>query len=139
MSLTVTQIIIVLILHWIADFIMQDPKDAANKAKSFYHLTRHTLMYTTVWASLLFTNMLFRIPKEDVYIYTANIALFILITYVTHTITDFFTSKIVHNKFKRNQYGTWFPNLGAFGMIGFDQILHYVQLFLTAAYCNVII
>jgi hypothetical protein len=54
-----------------------------------------------------------------------------LITFVAHTVTDYFTSKAVSKKFAKNELGSSVPNFGAFSYIGFDQVLHYVQLILT--------
>jgi hypothetical protein len=57
--------------------------------------------------------------------------LFGVITFITHTATDYFTSRIVSKKFAKQEYGSPIPNFGAFTIIGIDQVLHYIQLFLT--------
>jgi len=51
--------------------------------------------------------------------------LFFLITFVAHTITDYFTSRL-NSKLWAEGKVHWF-----FVSIGFDQILHYIQLFST--------
>lgn len=56
---------------------------------------------------------------------------FVGITFICHTATDYVTSRIVSKKFAKGHYGSAIPNFGAFTIIGFDQILHYIQLFLT--------
>jgi hypothetical protein len=56
---------------------------------------------------------------------------FLGITFISHFITDYITSRIVKRKFENNEYGSPIPNFGAFSIIGFDQVLHYTQLFLT--------
>ena len=63
--------------------------------------------------------------------YIINGLLFSGITFIAHTVTDYFTSKIVSKRFENKHFGSKIPNLGAFTVIGFDQILHYVQLILT--------
>jgi hypothetical protein len=37
----------------------------------------------------------------------------------------------VSKKFADHYYGSPIPNFGAFSTIGFDQVLHYVQLIIT--------
>jgi hypothetical protein len=56
---------------------------------------------------------------------------FWIITFVAHTITDYFSSIIVSNKFAKKEYETSIPNTGPFTIIGIDQVLHYIQLFGT--------
>jgi len=63
--------------------------------------------------------------------HTLYIFLFFPITFILHTLTDYFTSKIVKYKFNKKHYGSFIPNFGAFTIIGLDQLLHYIQLFLT--------
>jgi hypothetical protein len=63
-----------------------------------------------------------------------KVSVFVFITFVLHTTTDYYTSRIVSKKFANNHYGSPIPNFGAFSIIGFDQVLHYVQLFLTYYY-----
>jgi hypothetical protein len=53
------------------------------------------------------------------------------LTFLCHFITDYITSRIVKKRFEDKYYGSPIPNLGAFTVIGFDQVLHYAQLFLT--------
>ena len=56
---------------------------------------------------------------------------FLGITFIFHTITDYFTSRIVSKKFEEGNVGSAPPNFGAFTIIGIDQVLHYIQLFTT--------
>ncbi len=112
---------IIVLIHWIADFVCQAEVWATNKSKSNKALVEHTAMYSLVWflgGHLLFSNLL-------------NLLAFVGITFVAHTITDYITSRIVSRKFANNEYGSPIPNTGAFTVIGFDQVLHYAQLFLT--------
>jgi hypothetical protein len=57
--------------------------------------------------------------------------IFAAITFVIHFATDYVTSRIVKKRFEAKHFGSPIPNLGAFSIIGFDQVLHYTQLFLT--------
>lgn len=113
--------ILIIVTHWIADFILQAEKWALGKSKSWVPLLKHTATYSIVWL----------IP---VWIMSGDLIkslIFVDITFIFHTITDYFTSRVVSNKFQKEEYGSPIPNFGAFTIIGFDQVLHYIQLILT--------
>mgnify|MGYP001281164193 CR=1 FL=1 len=113
--------ILIVVMHWIADFIFQAEKWSLGKSKSWLPLLKHTTVYSSLWL----------IP---VWVMTENLInslLFVGVTFIAHTITDYFTSRIVSKKFANNYYGSSIPNFGAFSTIGFDQVLHYLQLILT--------
>jgi hypothetical protein len=63
--------------------------------------------------------------------YVTHSFAFGVVTLICHTATDYVTSRIVSKKFAKGEYGSSIPNFGAFTIIGIDQVLHYVQLFLT--------
>ena len=121
--ITLTEIFTIIIIHWVADFVFQDEKWALGKSKNWSDLLSHTLTYSLIW----FMIGIFIFPIERCFI-------FWVITLICHTITDYFTSRIVSKKFAKQQYGSAIPNFGAFSIIGFDQVLHYMQLFLTYYY-----
>ena len=116
--------IIIVLTHWIADFVLQAEEWALGKSKSLSPLLKHTAIYSVCWflPTLVFSHNL-----------TGSL-LFVAITFVAHTITDYFTSKIVSKRFADNYYGSPIPNFGAFTIIGFDQVLHYLQLIITWHY-----
>jgi len=91
----------------------------------------HVLTYSTIW--LLPSCFLLGItkPNETTEWYVYSSILFFLITFCCHFITDYITSRIVSRKFANKEYGSPIPNIGAFTVIGFDQVLHYIQLFGT--------
>ena len=115
---------IIIVIHFIADFIFQDEKWAVGKSKSFKLLLAHTLTYSYIWfcASVIF------ISSDDL---PPSFYWFAPITFVFHTLTDYYTSKITSRLYAQGKFGSEVPNLGFFTMIGFDQVLHYAQLFLT--------
>lgn len=118
----------IILIHWIADFIFQDEKWANDKSKSFFALLLHTSVYSLVWMGILIIAYLpFNLSTTTF----VSIVAFGWITLFFHTLTDYFTSKRVSKKFKAGYYGSKIPNFGAFTEIGFDQVLHYVQLVLT--------
>ena len=122
---------IIIIVHFIADFIFQAEEWAINKSKSNLALFKHVRTYSTFWLFASCIMLGVTRPGESVGFYIFNSIGFTAITFAAHFITDYFTSRIVSKKFANNQYGSPIPNFGAFTVIGFDQLLHYTQLFLT--------
>lgn len=127
-------IISIFIAHFIADFIFQDEKWATNKSKSFRALLAHTFMYSTVLITFGYCYLSYEIIMNDVsreYIVDMNsrVLLFGFITLVFHTVTDFFTSKLTSKLYSQGKFGSEIPNFGFFTVIGFDQVLHYIQLY----------
>lgn len=59
--------------------------------------------------------------KGDVF----SSAYFWLITFIAHTITDYFTSRLNSKLWSEGKVHNFFVS------VGFDQVLHYVQLFTT--------
>lgn len=122
------EIFSIIIIHWFADFIMQDEKWALGKSKNWYDLLSHTFTYSCIWL----IPIIFLFPNNwTTSEYVISSLLFGFTTFVFHTITDYITSRIVSKKFEKQEYGSSIPNIGAFSIIGFDQVLHYVQLFGT--------
>jgi len=126
-------LIVIFFIHWVADFIFQEENWAVNKSKSLKHLLKHTTTYTLVFVIFLgiikFLLELITINFEFYSVY--QILLFGGITFLFHTITDYFTSKKVTERFENNHLGSEIPNFGMFTIIGFDQYLHQVQLIVT--------
>lgn len=115
---------IIVVIHFLADFVFQDEKWAVGKSKSIKMLLYHTITYSYIW--LCACIVLVSTSTIPIKFY-----LFVPITFVFHTLTDYFTSKITSSLYAKGKFGSEIPNLGFFTMIGFDQVLHYAQLFLT--------
>ena len=129
--MTLTVILSIIFIHWVADFIFQAEEWATNKSKSNTALFKHVLTYSTIWvlpACVILGNLR---PSETTEWYVYSTLLFFTLTFLCHFITDYITSRIVSKRFADKYYGSPIPNFGAFTVIGFDQVLHYVQLFLT--------
>jgi len=126
---------IIIVIHWIADFVLQTEDMAMNKSKSFKALIKHTFVYSLCWYLVLFGFSVwgnhFGGPSIEELGWSSWMMLFPVITFVFHTLTDYVTSRITSKKFENKQYYAVFPKLGAFSVIGLDQVLHYAQLFLT--------
>lgn len=122
-------------IHYVADFIFQDEEWAKNKSKSFTALLKHTYTYSAFWvvAGMVYTFPLFwDITSDEYFIFMVKfVFIFPLITFLAHTTTDFLTSKVTSRQYEEGKFGSSIPNLGFFSTIGFDQCLHYTQLFLT--------
>ncbi len=111
-------LLVIFVVHFLADFVFQSSKMATGKSKSLKWLSIHVGVYASVslltFAVLVITygNFLFAF-----YWWSINVAL--------HFITDFFTSKIT-SKFWVEKNMRFF-----FVMIGFDQLIHNICLVTT--------
>ena len=110
-------VIIGLITHWCADFILQTDWQAKNKSKNNGALISHTLIYSMCWVTMV----PFLIEK---------VVLFIFITFIFHTITDYYSSRASSYFIRRGDTHNFFV------IIGLDQTLHMIQLFLTFVYLS---
>ena len=146
--LTLTEIFSIIIIHWFADFVLQTDKQAKGKSTSWGWLLGHTTSYSIFTYFGIGLLYLYLFPHEAVKIHSFTF-IFAVITFICHTITDYFTSRL-NNKllppttvltFGSNTFGDnemlAYPKKASwhnfFVCFGFDQVLHYVQLFLTYA------
>lgn len=110
----------IIFIHWLADFVFQTDWQAQNKSKNNKALLSHTWTYSLVW----FTFGAFYAMSDPNYV-PWSLSLFVLITFVAHTITDYFTSRLNSKLWAKGDVHNFFVS------VGFDQVLHYVQLFGT--------
>lgn len=115
--------IYILLVHWFSDFILQTRHMATRKSSSIYYLTLHVGIYS-ISTFLFWLPFLFLIPKVTITI------LFIafIVTFGSHWLTDFITSKITTRFYKSEKFYEFFST------IGFDQWLHALTLFSTYQY-----
>jgi len=111
-------IIGIIIIHWFSDFVLQTHWQAINKSKNNKALTMHVLSYSTVW--LLVANAYSIITGNFL-----MLAFFPIITFICHWVTDYYTSRLNSKLWEKGDVHNFFVS------VGFDQVLHYVQLFLT--------
>ena len=119
---------IIIFIHWIADFVLQTDWQAQNKSKNNFALLSHTSNYSMVWLlpmCLVFGKMKGGATTEWIVWSTLY---FSMITFVAHTITDYFTSRLNSKLWSGGKVHYFFVS------VGFDQVLHYGQLFLTYHY-----
>lgn len=113
-------VLAILFIHWIADFVCQTDWMAKNKSKNDLALLWHVIIYTLIWFPFLVAYIMTLPPGNH-----DNKFEFLLVTFVAHLITDFFTSRL-NSKLWNSGKIHWF-----FVAVGFDQLLHYTQLLLT--------
>ena len=116
--MTLIEIFAIIFIHWVSDFVLQTHWQATNKSKDNKALTMHVLTYSTVW--LLIANVYSIITGHY-----AMLALFPIITFICHWITDYFTSRLNSKLWAKGDVHNFFVS------VGFDQVLHYLQLFIT--------
>lgn len=115
----------ILLFHWIADFVFQTDKMARGKSKEWWPLLSHTLTYSAVMIIALGILSGINYMKNGETIPTSVILHFAWITFIFHTAQDYITSRInsrLHAAGKIHEF---------FVSIGFDQLLHFIQLLLT--------
>lgn len=100
-------IALILLTHFIADFIVQTDWMAQNKSKSLWPLIVHVLTYSFCFAWTLSWQ-------------------FILINALAHFSTDWGSSRLGSYFWQREKRRYFFMTLGL------DQLLHYLVLFMTA-------
>jgi len=103
------EIILLLVwMHFVADFILQSDKMAKSKSSSSFWLLLHVVTYS--------------IP----FVFFGWI--FALVNGAAHFITDWITSRITSKLWEQKEVH-WF-----FAVIGFDQAIHMTTLILTYKY-----
>ena len=111
--------LIIILIHWISDFVLQPRIMGENKSKSFAWLGLHCLVYTFVtiigWG--LFVDFTIQTLYTSAYL-----------IYSTHYLTDYISSNMTTSLAKKKRWYLFFTT------IGFDQVLHYTQLFLIYNY-----
>lgn len=104
----VNNILILIWLHFLADFILQSDAMVKNKSKSNKWLLYHIIVYS--------------IP------FTIFGWLFAIVNGIAHGITDYVTSRITSKLWAKGKVH-WF-----FVVIGLDQAIHLTTLILTFQY-----
>lgn len=104
----------ILLIHFLGDFALQTHEQATKKSTNIDALTKHVSVYSFIWFLATFTIFGFE-----------NVFYFTIITFITHWITDFITSRIGKSYWDKGDYHNGFV------IVGVDQICHYIQLWLT--------
>jgi hypothetical protein len=109
---TDTLFIYILLIHFLADFALQTHEQASKKSSDNLFLLYHVSTYTLVWIFAC-------IP---IFGFSLKIITFCEFTFLFHFLTDFITSRIGKSFWEKEDYHNGFV------VVGFDQILHYVQI-----------
>lgn len=113
------QFLALLVVHWVADFVLQTHWQAQNKSKNNNALGQHVAIYTGVL--LLATPLIF--PQPGFAWPT-----FVVVNGVLHFATDYFTSRWTSKLYAKGDWHNFFV------VVGFDQLIHQFTLALTALY-----
>lgn len=115
MTIQVTTVFYILMVHFLADFGLQTHDQAVQKSSSNKWLFYHVGVYSLVWlvASYCFLES-----------FVLSI-LFATVTFLAHFTTDYVTSR-VGKPFWENK-----DMHNGFVVVGADQVAHYIQLILT--------
>jgi hypothetical protein len=113
--ISISFIVMMLVIHFLADFSLQTHDQANKKSTDIAHLARHVLTYSLVWL----------VVSYCIWESVSIALLFAGITYVCHYITDYITSRIGKPFWESGDYHTGFVVVGA------DQVAHYLQLIYT--------
>lgn len=108
--MSLSLILFLLAIHWLADFALQSDEMALNKSTSNRWLTIHVAVYMLV------------------FLLTTGHVLFVVLNGVLHWGTDWATSRWSARLWKAGQRHDFFA------VIGFDQLIHLTTLFVTARY-----
>lgn len=124
--ISLTDIIALMFFHWLADFVLQTRDQADNKSKKFAVLIDHTAQYACVLFLPVVVLLAIHYYPDTYFIGKAigRALLFCIITFLFHTATDFYTSKTNSQLYEQKNF------YGFFCSVGFDQFLHYAQLFI---------
>lgn len=109
-------IIFILLIHFLADFGLQTHEQSQKKSSENLFLFYHVGVYTMIWYFALLAY-----PDTDIY----GILIFIITTFICHFSTDYITSRIGKPFWEKQDFHNGFV------VVGFDQLLHYIQLLLT--------
>jgi hypothetical protein len=110
-------ILFILVVHWLADFVLQTDWQATNKSTRADALLLHVGTYTL---AMLVAALIAIRPLDEAVTWA-------VLNGVLHLATDFVTSRLSASAFKRGDRHTFFV------VIGFDQLIHQATLIGTLA------
>jgi len=132
-ALVVLQVLFILFIHWVADFLLQTENMATKKSTSNYWLTQHVLAYAV---GIIPIGLLVFFMGHVTW---AGAILWVVLNSGLHWLTDYYTSRwtsqlyATKNFYNPNKYFKYFNFPAFFSVIGLDQIIHYSCLFITYA------
>jgi ABC-type Co2+ transport system permease subunit len=116
---------LIMLLHFIGDFVCQGRYLAENKSKGLATLCAHVSIYTCILGVGLFIIRQFSYAEE---LDSRMLLAFCIANWILHFITDAITSRLTAKLWQSdNKY--WF-----FTTVGFDQFIHFLCLYYTAIF-----
>lgn len=107
-------ITMILVIHFLADFALQTHEQASLKSTNNEQLFYHVASYSIIWWLVMSCHGT-----------SLKAAIFTGVTFIMHYITDWCTSRISKKYFDEKDFHNGFV------VVGFDQLLHYLQLWHT--------
>lgn len=120
----------IVLVHFISDFPMQDSSWGAEKWHDSRVLLKHVVTYSLVWFAFLVMYQPTYYSPPVWYSFGA-VCVFTIVTFITHLLTDYLTSKLMHKFWVEQRFGSAIPNWGFFTFLGIDQLIHMFTLFWT--------
>lgn len=126
-------VLVVLSLHYIADFICQSHEEAVNKSSSIAHLVDHVYKYTMIVFAGLQVFIILPLINFGATNYHPDVVgwwgvvlnlLVMFYIFITHLATDYITSRINAKLWKRGKMHEFF------NCVGLDQLIHCATLFI---------
>jgi Protein of unknown function (DUF3307) len=109
--------LLLLVVHWIADFVLQTHWQAQNKSKRLDALARHVFVYTAM--------LLFMTPIIFSHGSYRGWCLFVFFNGILHFGTDYFTSRWTSRLYIKQDWHNFFV------VVGLDQLIHQFTLAIT--------
>lgn len=120
--INIWHIVLIVWLHYIADFVFQTDWMVHNKSKHNKPLAAHCWVY----------GLVFMLPSLFIFKNIIVAFLFCSINAYLHFGIDYITSRVSSKKYAAGKLGSpTIPNFGFFSIIGLDQALHYTCLLIT--------
>lgn len=104
----------ILLIHFLGDFALQTHEQAMLKSTDSHALAQHVGVYSAIWLIAMLPILGWSLS-----------VVFAIITFIAHFFTDYFTSRIGKPFWAKQDFHNGFV------VVGFDQILHYLQLYYT--------
>lgn len=112
---SISSFVLLLLVHWLADFALQTPEQANNKYNNPTALGAHVLTYGASMGVAIVCLFAGNHPG-------AMLACAVIVVLVSHFIIDGITSKLTHYLYQEKRYHDFFV------VIGFDQLLHVLTI-----------
>lgn len=119
--LPLTLILVILVAHFVADFVCQSDWMAVNKSTSWSALSVHVGVYGLVLLGIT-------VPVLAQYTTGTHLLLWGVTNVLCHFVQDAVTSRVNAILWKEGERHWFFVGIGA------DQLLHYVTMFVTAGW-----